>query len=184
MNPRPLPSSAGRAAMLLVVSSALTFGPTVLAQQRMKVAYETPAANTKYTQQHTLEVGDRPGHLVRLFEIQRTYPADPPVIDGMRLKETWTRGMSDYVEQNGLANVYTVYVMENGDRFWARGVVAAHGATAADGKADLKNMSSLTIEGGTGKFANIRGIVRSEGAANLSTGYNHNKTELEYWMAK
>jgi hypothetical protein len=153
-----------------------------LAQEKSKVSYETPAANTKYTQDHAIDVGDGPGHQVRIFEIHRTY-ADGPVIAGVRLKENWTRGLSDFRDLNGPAQFYSVYVMENGDRIFAQGALTAHKAASADGKAALKNLSFQTITGGTGKFANVRGNIRSEVAANPATGYNANKTEIEYWMA-
>jgi hypothetical protein len=65
------------------------------AQQTQRVSFKTPAANTKYTQQHFVDVGDVPGHQVRVFEIHRTFPNDPPVINGVKLKEQWTRGTSD-----------------------------------------------------------------------------------------
>ena len=42
----------------------------------------------------------------------------------------------------------------------------------------------IGIVGGTGKFANLRGVVRSQNESNPATGYNTNKVEVEYWMAK
>ena len=53
----------------------------VFAQQRL--VFMVAAENTKYTQQHTIDVGDVSGHQVRLFEIRRTYPSNAPVINGM-----------------------------------------------------------------------------------------------------
>jgi hypothetical protein len=46
-------------------------------------------------------------------------------INGMKMKETWTRGISDYVDNNGTATTYNVYVLENGDKFFTRGTVLA-----------------------------------------------------------
>ena len=46
------------------------------AQEKCKMSGSTPAANSTYTQQHVLDVGDVPGHQVRIFELHRTYPAD------------------------------------------------------------------------------------------------------------
>jgi hypothetical protein len=75
-------------------------------------------------------------------------------------------------------------MMENGDRFFAKGSLTNHGMTSADGKAASRNLVSMAITGGTGKFMNLRGIVRAEGEANAATGYNKNHTEIEYWTAK
>jgi len=35
-------------------------------------------AKSTYTQQHTLDVGDIPGHQIRIHEVHRTYPNDKP----------------------------------------------------------------------------------------------------------
>src|SRR5437868_2102091 len=67
-----------------------------VAQQKQKVSYKTPPENTKYTQQHLMDVGDVPGHQVRIYEIHRTYPGNAPMINGVKLKEQWTRVMADY----------------------------------------------------------------------------------------
>ena len=79
------------------------------AQQRL--VFKVAAENTKYTQQHEIDVGDVSGHQVRLFEIHRTYPSDPPAIGGMRIVESWTRGISDYTNNNGEAITYGIYVL-------------------------------------------------------------------------
>ena len=72
-----------------------------LAQQKQQVSFKTPAANTKYTQQTTVDVGDVPGHQVRVFELHRTYPSDAPVINGLKMTEMWTRGVTDFIEGTG-----------------------------------------------------------------------------------
>ena len=52
------------------------FGATTAAHLQVE------QANARYTQQHTIDVGDVPGHQVRVFEVRRTYPSNPPVING------------------------------------------------------------------------------------------------------
>jgi len=52
-----------------------------------------------------------------LFEIRRTYGNDAPTISGSKLKEQWTRGMSDYIDNNGPAIIYNVWILENGRSF-------------------------------------------------------------------
>jgi len=71
---------------LLSFAVALPTGD-VAAQQMQRVSFKTPAANSKYTVQHVLDVGDVPGHQVRLFELRRTFPTDAPTINGVKLKE-------------------------------------------------------------------------------------------------
>jgi hypothetical protein len=95
------------------------------AQQKQKVSYQTPAANTKYTQQHAIEVEDVPGHLLRVYEIHRTYPNNPPMINGVALKEQFTRGTSDQTDNNGVSINHNTYVLVNGDKFFTRGTTVA-----------------------------------------------------------
>ena len=41
--------------------------------EKQKISFKVPASNTKYRQQHVLDVGDVPGHQIRVFEIHRTF---------------------------------------------------------------------------------------------------------------
>ena len=52
--------------------------PASEASAQQRLVFKVAAENTKYTQQHEIDVGDVSGHQVRLFEIHRTYPSDPP----------------------------------------------------------------------------------------------------------
>ena len=119
-------------AALLALAVAVPAGQAA-AQQMQRVSYKTPAANTKYTQQHFVDVGDVAGHQVRVLEIHRVFPTDPPVINGIKLKEQWTRGVSDYIDTNGTAFNYNIFVMENGDKFFVRTSVLAQNNSKPDG---------------------------------------------------
>jgi hypothetical protein len=150
------------------------------AQQTQTVSYKVGAENSKYTQQQFLDVGDIAGHQVRSFEIYRTFPTNAPVINGMKMKEQWTRGISDYVDNNGTATTYNVYVLENGDKFFTRGTVLARSA----GPGKLSNVTVAYITGGTGKLAGIQGIVRTTGTAEPRAGVNETQVEIEYSIGK
>jgi hypothetical protein len=151
-----------------------------LAQQTQHVSYKVGAANSKYTQQQFLDVGDVAGHQVRSFEIYRTFPDNAPVINGVKVKEQWTRGISDYVDNNGTATTYAVYVLENGDKLFTRGTVLAHSA----GSGKQTNSTIQYITGGTGKLAGIQGIVRTTGSAEPKAGVNETQVDIEYSMGK
>jgi hypothetical protein len=155
-------------------------GSDAIAQQTQQVSYKVTAENSKYTQQQFLDVGDVAGHQVRSFEIYRTFPTNAPVINGMKMKETWTRGISDYVDNNGTATTYNVYVLENGDKFFTRGTVLARSA----GPGKLSNVTVAYITGGTGKLAGIQGIVRTTGSAEPKAGVNETQVEIEYSIGK
>jgi hypothetical protein len=162
-------------ALLLAVPAT-----TALAQQVQKVSFKTPAANTKYTQQHSLDVGDVPGHQIRIYELHRTYPNDPPVIGGLKLKESWGRNISDYTDSNGPGVVYTTYVMENGDKFSMRGSLVATSSTNPDGSKKSSATTVGTITGGTVKFTGMTGIIRTVTAFDIKAGINEGTVEIEY----
>jgi hypothetical protein len=162
------------ASMCLAV--ALTV-PPAFAQQRL--IFKVAAENTEYTQQHTIDVGDVSGHQVRIFEVRRTYPANAPVINGIKIVESWTRGISDYTNNNGEGIVYGVYVLENGDKFFTRGSLVALQAPDA---ANLTGTTVGPITGGTGKLARINGMARLSTTANPKTGLNETQVDIEYWL--
>jgi hypothetical protein len=151
-----------------------------LAQQKQQVSFKTPAANTKYTQQTVIDVGDVPGHQVRVFELHRTYPVDAPVVNGLKLTEMWTRGVTDFTDGTGSSVNYSVYVMENGDKFFTRLNLVAQSL----GSGKFTTTSAGSVTGGTGKLAGIQGIVRTTGMAQPTAGVNENQTDIEYWITK
>jgi hypothetical protein len=150
------------------------------AQEKQHVSYKVTAENSKYTQQQFLDVGDSAGHQVRSFELHRTFPNGAPVFNGIKLKEIWGRGISDYIDSNGTATQYNVYVLENGDKFFTRTTVLAHSV----GSGQFTNMSVGYITGGTGELAGIQGIIRSSGISNPKSNFNEVQTDIEYWISK
>ena len=148
-------------------------------QQKQKVSYKVGAENTKYPFRQTLNVGDEPGHIIGLYEIHRVFGANAPVVNGVKLKETWTRGYSDFQNQNGLSTNYQIFVGENGDRFFT--LSRTMGQAEAGGKRSTISVGQIT--GGTGKFASIRGMIRAQGASDGARGFNETSTEIEYWFS-
>jgi hypothetical protein len=149
----------------------------VFAQQRL--VFKVAAENTTYVQQHTIDVGDVSGHQVRLFEIRRTYPSNAPMINGMKIVESWTRGISDYTNNNGKGTIFGVYVLENGDKFFTRGSLVA---VQSPEETNLKATTVGPITDGTGKLARINGMVRTSTLANPKEGVNETQVEIEYWL--
>jgi hypothetical protein len=147
--------------------------------RRQQAVFTVDAANSKYTQQHVIDVGDVPGHQVRLFEVHRTYPKNPPVINGLKIVESWTRGVSDFTNNSGASIVYHVYIAENGDKVFVQ--TSPPGVQGGpDGK--LTTTTTWPITGGTGKFSGIRGLLRTSVTADLKAGTNEVYVELEYWF--
>ena len=149
------------------------------AQERL--IFDVSGENAKYTEQHTIDVGDVPGHQVRIFEVHRAYPGNAPAINGTKIVESWTRGISDYTDNNGEAHTYSVYVLENGDKFFTRGTLIAIQSP------EESNLSATTVGpiiGGTGKLSRINGMARSTTSANPKTGLNETHVEISYWLPR
>ena len=162
-----------------IAAACLGIAVSASAQEKQRASFVLPAGNSKYTQQHVVEVGDVPEHKLRLYELQRTFPADGPVFAGSRLVELWIRGINDFIDMNGLATAYSVYVFENGDKFFARSDLVA--ATDA-GKSTT--LAAGRITGGTGKFRNMRGVIRVASSPDPRSGLMQSAFDIDYWFDK
>jgi hypothetical protein len=156
--------------------------PEAWSQQKYSVSYTVPAAASRYTEEHVIDVGDVPGHQVRVFELRYDDSMTGLAFAGVKSKETWTRGTSDFINGNGIANNYNVRVMEDGSKIYGRLSVVAQAGTNAEGAKVLKFSAVETLVGGTGKFSRIRGTIRTTaervvGATALSSQYTG-----EYWF--
>jgi len=166
--------------LVCAAALALCGASGALAQQKQKVSYKVTADGATYPQRHTLDAGDYPGHSLSLYEIRRTFKADAPVVNGVRVKEIWTRGYGDYVDNNGPSHNYSVYMMENGDQFFTKAITM--GQANAAGRRSTHSVGEVT--GGTGKFVGMRGTFRANGASEGKIGLNETQADIEYWFAK
>ena len=164
---------------VLLATVVLVVASSAIAQQKQQVTFKVPAENSKYTQQLTIDVGDMPNHVVRVFEVRYTFPNNAPVINGLKVVESWDRGFGDRIEGNGPLTLYTEFVMDNGDKFFTR-IVGIVQNTA--GKLTSTNVGNIL--GGTGKLAGIQGNIRSVGSFNYNTGVSEPQVEIEYWIGK
>ena len=156
----------------------------VLAQEKHKYYFKPPPGTIKYGQTQVLEVGDVPGHQMRLTETLAKYPGDAPVFAGVKVTESRGVLASDYVEGSGNATSYGVYTMENGDRIYVRTTILTQTGAGADGGRRTSFSSVTMLTGGTGKFSNIRGTLRGNGFTDLKSGTSGTVTEGEYWFLK
>jgi hypothetical protein len=175
-----------KAGLLLAVTVVLLpFGPGELsAQQKCTMKWEIPAANAKYTQQHVIDVGDVPGHQIRIFELHRTFPNDQPNCEGLKRVEEWNRGYSDYIDRNGRAWGYRVTVLENGDKIFGEMSGTSQTAVAADGSKKTTYSGVVVYTGGTGKYQGIRGLQRESAVFDPEKNFNQSQSEAEYWIEK
>lgn len=154
------------------------------AQEKHTYSFVTPPGVGTYTQQHEIEVGDVPGHKVRIYEIRSKFGDEAPRYAGVKVVESWTRALSDHVNGTGRASGYGVSILENGDKIFSRFEVLAHAVVEKDGSRKGSYTSVATLTGGTGKFSTIRGTLRSAGTTDFKAGLSNVKTEGEYWFEK
>jgi hypothetical protein len=174
----------GRLALVLIIGSGGGLGAVSAAwsQQRQSISYSVPPGAATYKQEHLIDVGDVPGHQVRVYEINVDYRNINLSFDGVKVKETWARGSSDYTNGSGTASEYDVWVLENGDKLFSKVATVGHASVAPDGSKVLKYTVVNTFTGGTGKFRGIRGqtlinAVRVPGAKTVAIDVTG-----EYWI--
>jgi hypothetical protein len=178
-------SAIGRLALAITVILASLSSTPIDAADRCKMTVRIPAANTSYTQQHRIDVGDLPGHQVRLFEIHRVYPgASTANCEGLKRVESWRRGYSDYIDNSGRAWGYGVIVLENGDQIFTQWSGTSTSQTAAGGSKLSAFTGTSRIIGGTGRYAKVRGTGRNVTRFNAEKNYNETVQEIEYWFEK
>jgi hypothetical protein len=154
------------------------------AQQKCKLSWEEPSSDSEYTQQHAIDVGDIPGHQVRVFELHTVYPNAKPNCEGLKFAEAWARGFSDYVNRNGRGWGYGVYTLENGDKIYYEFTGTLQTVVAADGSKKSSFEGSVRWTGGTGKYQGVRGLEWDHATVDLDRGIAQAKSEAEYWFAK
>jgi hypothetical protein len=169
---------------IALAAAVACFTLPAIAQDKTRLSFNIPASATKYTAQHTIPVGDVPGHEVRIFAITRTLGADAPSVGGVKVKEISSVGYSDYTDLNGPGLSYNTWTMANGDKIYMRSSIVSHNLSWTDkSKKGAENRVAGPITGGTGKFANLRGTMRNASHFDPKTGSNDSRFDLEYWIA-
>lgn len=173
---------AANVALTVFAALSLFAAPQAWAQQKHQISYKNQGQNTKYVQQHTIDVGDIPGHQVRIYEIQTKFPNDPPVFEGVRVVESRASGYSDYVDINGRHWGYSTLVLENGDKIFTRNDGSSQTIVNADGSKKSTATGVTMLTGGTGKFRGIQGTLRYVTIFDPKAGLNEGQTEGVYWI--
>jgi hypothetical protein len=165
----------------LVFATVFLFAPAH-AQERCKVDETALATNAKYTEQHVMDVGDVPGHQIRIFELRTTFPDDKPNCEGLKRIESVGHFFTDYVDRNGTLHGYGVTTYENGDKIFGVTDGISQTVTNADGSKSSTFFGVSRDTGGTGKYKNVRGLFRLTTAFDPTKNYIQSHTEGEYWI--
>jgi hypothetical protein len=151
-------------------------------QQKRKLAFEFPTKTSKYTRQHVFDVKDVPGHQIRIYELHRTWPTNRPVIEGVRIMESWQWGNSDYFDRNGRHYGYGFFALENRDKIFFRYEGTSQTVVRSDGSKKGSYAGVLRYTGGIGKFRGIQGTFRYNGLFDPQANLNQGGMEGEYWI--
>ena len=173
--------------MVAMVAGLITIGLAVSqtsAQEKHKYSFVSPPGVSTYTQQHEIEVGDVPGHKVRIFEIRAKFANEAPRYAGAKAVEGWTRALSDLTNGSGRSSGYGITTLESGDRIFSRFETLVQTVVESDGSRKSSYTTVTTLTGGTGKFSTIRGTLRGAGTTDFKSGLSGVKTEGEYWFEK
>jgi hypothetical protein len=161
------------------------FASGALAEEKCKMSGVVPASNATYTQQHVIDVGDVPGHQVRILEVHRTYPADAkPNCEGIKRTEEWDRGYSDYIDRNGRSWGYGVIALENGDKIFSEYSGTSQTVVNPDGSKKSTFSGVRRYTGGTGRYQLVRGIERTNDVFDPDKNFNQHQYDAEYWFQK
>lgn len=178
--------SFGRSLMLgvLLAGSGTLLASAALAQEKCTETFAAADAESAYTEQHVMDVGDVAGHQIRIFELHRTYADAEPNCEGLKRTEQLVHGYSDYVDRNGRAWGYTVTTYDNGDQMFSEFTGTSHTVVNADGSKTSTYVGTSVITGGTGTYKGVRGTGRDKVLFDPEKNINESDSELTYWIAE
>ena len=169
--------------MLVTVAVGVFVVPLpTAAQQKHKFSYERSADTSEYMQQLRIDVGDVPGHQIRVYELKAVYPDDSVKFLEVPVKEEYNRAFSDYTNTNGRHFGYCLYVLKNGDQIECRIDGTTQATMNSDGSKSITYSGVTTLTGGTGKFRGIQGTLRYSGFYDPVANRSGDKTDGEYWI--
>ena len=172
-------------ALPAVLAVSTLVAGSAAAQEKCKISWESEASDAKYTQQLALDVGDIPGHQVRVYELHRIYPNAKPNCEGLKWTEQWSRSYSDLIERSGRTWGYTVTILENGDKIFAEFNGTVQTRAGEDGSKRTTYEGTAVWTGGTGKYQAVRGVEWQHVAVDANfKGQNKLMGDAEYWFVK
>jgi hypothetical protein len=174
------------AALLLL--AALSGPKPASAQQRYPIETRSEwQQEGRYTKQHVIDVGDIPGHQIRILEIHRTYNEKSRfAVAGVKVKESFIWGFTDYITGIGTALAYGVWILEDGGKVFSERSGSSQTQPTGTGSFYGTYNGTLKITGGTGNYRGIRGTMTEvvEFNTDLDRGYNRQHGTGEYWFVE
>jgi hypothetical protein len=166
------------AAVLCALTGTMWLSPGSQAIAQQKYTISQPAkAISKFTQEHVIEVGDVPGHKLRIYEVQNEYPQNDLTFAGAAVKQMVSHGVSDFVRERRLHRLQR-FTMADGNKVFVR----LTGTTQSDSTGGRRSTSVENFVGGTGKFKGIRGQMRNTLRRAAGSDALDVQVSGEYWI--
>ena len=168
----------------LLIAALLAYSALAAAQERQEIAYDAASAQARIVQSTRIAVGDAAEHALRIYDLRRTFTVRAPVFDGVRATQMWEQGVADTVDHNGNESAYVTFVMEDGSRVFGRyaGVVQSH--RWPDGSRHYDHVGAITLTGGSGRFARLRGTIWVRAAVDPGADSNQIESKGTYWLER
>jgi hypothetical protein len=172
--------------MAAAIGAALSLAAPVeaLSQEKCQRKLDNSGADSKYTEQHVMDVADVVGHQIRIFELHRDYATDQENCEGLKRKEELAHGFSDYIDRTGRAWGYTTITFENGDKIFGEFSGTSLTTVTEDGKKQSTYVGTTRYIGGTGMYQGVNGITQAKLSFDPIANVNIAESEEEYWLAK
>lgn len=170
------------ALIVTLASASALFATSDARAQTKHTISRSPSSTSSYPQQLALDVGDAPGHQVRVYQLHFEYPARDLAFAGVLVKESEVYGFSDYTNFNGPFWNYQVYTLEDGSKVFSRSAGTSQATTKADGSRVVKYSYVENFVGGTGKFKGMRGQVTGTGERGTVARSVTQDAHGEYWI--
>ena len=172
--------------MAVLGTAVLCAAAGVWAQQKYQYSYSAAPTTSRYVQRHAIPVGDLDGHEIVVYELERIYATDQPVIMGLKVVETRGYGLTDQTNGVGTTEGHNIWILEDGSKLFSDFHGSVYGELSETGFRRGTYHGTARFLGGTGKFATLRGTLTDvvEYYADPKVGYNRPVTRGEYWFAK
>ena len=168
--------------VIALLAVSLSVG-SVVAQTKQQVSIKIPLQDLKFGVHQSIEVGDAPNHIVRVFELSLRRARQQRAADQRdQLKEVWQRGTADIADGVGTTSSYFSYHMENGDKFFVR---ERGYYSARSGGGRLPRSGLDTFSAARGNFKSIKGTTRNATTFDPKAGVADDaELDIEYAMGK
>jgi hypothetical protein len=163
---------------IALVTAALAGAPVAWSQQ--KYTLKDAESVGDYTEERKIDVGDVPGHQLRVYRLRYEYPKKDLVFLDMPVTESYATGMSNYTNTSGSFTTFSVYHFADGSRIFSHGT----GSTQGNPDGSRKYIFTETLTGGTGRFAGIQGQIRGGGERAAGSNTLKEYQGGEYWIEK